>query len=69
MANKDNNQRINKVEITNDNITGRGGMALFSRYIDSIGILSILGDKFAFIRKSSKGLLIIVSSSYFMVDN
>jgi len=26
MANKDNNQRINKVEITNDNITGRGGI-------------------------------------------
>ena len=58
MPKTENNQKINKVAVTDDNITGRGGMALFSRYIDSIGILSLLLDKFSFLRKSSKGLSI-----------
>lgn len=56
MGKKATTQKIDKVETTNDNITGRGGMALFSRYLDSIGILDILGNKFNFLRKSSKGL-------------
>jgi len=49
-------QRINKIGTTTDTITGRGGLALFSRYLEMIGIFDIISLKFGFIRKSSKGL-------------
>ncbi len=55
---KKNKARIAKVGVTNDIITGRGGMALFSRYLDKVGILELLNNKFSFMRKSSKGLSI-----------
>jgi len=42
--------------MTTDTITGRGGLALFSRYLETTGILDILNSKFGFVRKSSKGL-------------
>ena len=51
-------ERINSVEVTSDTITGRGGLALFSRYLETINIFSILDNKFGDIRKSSKGLVI-----------
>jgi hypothetical protein len=49
-------RRINKIGTTPDTITGRGGIALFSRYLETTGILDILDSKFGFMRKSSKGL-------------
>jgi hypothetical protein len=49
-------RRINKIGTTTDTITGRGGLVLFSRYLEMIGIFDILNSKFAFMRKSSKGL-------------
>jgi len=49
-------RRINKIGTTNDTITGRGGLSLFSRYLEQIGIWDILNSKFGIIRKSSKGL-------------
>ena len=49
-------RRINKIGTTTDTITGRGGLALFSRYLEMIGIFDIISLKFGFIRKSSKGL-------------
>jgi len=49
-------QRINKVETTSDTITGRGGLALFSRYLEKTCILEHLESKFGFFRKSVKGL-------------
>ena len=49
-------QRINKIGTTSDTITGRGGIALFSRYLEMTGILDILESKFGFMRKSTKGL-------------
>ncbi len=49
-------QRINKVETTSDTITGRGGLALFSRYLEKTCILDLLENKFGFFRKSAKGL-------------
>ena len=49
-------QRISKIGTTSDTITGRGGIALFSRYLEMTGILDILESKFGFIRKSAKGL-------------
>jgi len=48
-------RRINKIGATTDTITGRGGLALFSRYLEMIGIFDIISLKFGFMRKSSKG--------------
>lgn len=56
MDNTCKNNRINKIEATTETITGRGGLALFSRYLEKIGILILLGEKFGEIRKSNKGL-------------
>lgn len=53
-----NPNKIDKTETTNDTMTGRGGMALFSRYLEKIGILDILDQQFGSFRKSSKGLAI-----------
>ncbi len=41
-------RRINKIGTTPDTITGRGGIALFSRYLETTGILDILDSKFGF---------------------
>ena len=49
-------RRINKIGTTPDTITGRGGIALFSRYLEKTGILDIVESKFGLMRKSSKGL-------------
>jgi len=51
--------KINKIEVTSDLLTSRGGLTLFCRYLEMIGILDILQDTFGNIRKSSKGLPII----------
>lgn len=47
-------QKISTLETTSDTISGRGGMAPFSRYITQIGILRVLADSFVDVRKSSK---------------
>ena len=47
---------INKTEETNDNLTGRGGLAFFVRYLKSIGIFALLAGHFGDLRKSRKGL-------------
>ena len=46
---------LGKIETTQDTITGRGGLALFSRYLTKIGVLRILSDSFPHIRKNKKG--------------
>ena len=51
-------ERINSVEVTSDTITGRGGLALFSRYLETINIFGMLDNKFGHIRKSSKGIAV-----------
>ena len=53
---KESKNQINRVETTQDNLTGRGGMILFARYIKSVAILDILVNFFGHIRKSSKGI-------------
>lgn len=47
---------ISNIEITPDTLTGRGGLALFSRYICNIEIFPHLERLFGPIRKSGKGL-------------
>jgi len=49
---------LSQVEITSDTLTGRGGLALFSRYIRNIGLFSHLERLFGGIRRSGKGLAV-----------
>jgi len=51
-------QPISKVEITNDTLTGRGGLTPFVRYLSGINIYSLLVENFGHIRKSKKGIAI-----------
>ncbi len=53
--------KINKLQTTNDQLTGRGGLAFFSRYLDNIYIYNELIDLFGDIRKSKKGLSVQLS--------
>ena len=51
-------QGIDKFEATSDTLTGRGGLVLFSRYVEGVGILGLLEDCFGDLRGSLKGLAI-----------
>lgn len=48
--------RISRVGVTSDTLTGRGGLALFSRYVRNVGLHRQLEDFFGGLRKSRKGL-------------
>ena len=48
--------KINKIGVTNDTLTGRGGMALFVKYLSSVEIYQLLQGIFGDIRKNNKGL-------------
>ena len=50
-----NNNIIDRVEVTNDTLTSRGGLSLFVRYLRNIGLLAHLESEFGGIRKSRKG--------------
>jgi hypothetical protein len=56
MEKKISSPRISNIEATSDRLTGRSGLALFSRYLENIGIFQLLISTFGYIRKSSKGL-------------
>ena len=51
---------IDQVETTTDTLTGRAGLALFSRYLRNLGLFSVLERLFGSLRKSEKGLPIPV---------
>lgn len=48
--------RIDVCETTSDKLTGRAGLSLVSRYIEATGITAMLARRFAFLRRSRKGL-------------
>ncbi len=54
--------KINKIEVTNDTLTGRGGMALFVKYLSSVEIYPLLEGFFGVIRKNNKGLPVWIYS-------
>ena len=56
MRKQSQSNRINTIDVTDDIITGRGGLALFVRYLTNIQILPLLDETFGKLRKSSKGL-------------
>ena len=47
---------IDRVEATTDTLTSRGGLALFVRYLDRIGLETPVGQWFGPLRRSAKGL-------------
>jgi hypothetical protein len=49
------NNNIDKIEVTTDVLTGRAGLALFVRYLNTIGVFSRLIELFVKYRKSGKG--------------
>jgi len=55
IASDRNENKINSVEITNDTLSNRGGLAFMMRYLDGIGIPSMIENRFGHLRKSSKG--------------
>ena len=59
MSHESQTKRINEVDVTDDIITGRGGLALFVRYLANISILPLLNESFGSLRKSTKGLSIV----------
>ncbi len=56
MKHYSNPHRISSVATTDDTLTGRGGLALFVRYISEINLDTLLCGHFGDIRKSNKGL-------------
>lgn len=52
---KKNDNDIQSIGITNDNLTGRAGLAFIWKYIKNINIVKLLSDIFKEIRKSRKG--------------
>lgn len=48
--------KINKIGVTNDTLTGRGGMVLFVKYLSNVGMYPLLQSFFGKIRKNNKGL-------------
>lgn len=47
--------KISRVDVTNDTLTGRGGLALFVRYLSSVNIYALMVGPFASLRRSQKG--------------
>ena len=48
--------KINKIDVTNDTLTGRGGMAVFAKYLNNVEIYPLLSNFFGEIRKNNKGI-------------
>jgi hypothetical protein len=51
---------IDQIETTTETLTSRAGLALFSRYLRNLGLLSVLERLFGSMRQSEKGLPIPV---------
>ena len=65
------NGKIHKLEVTDDTLTSRGGLAFFVKYLEAIGIVGLLWHKFAGIKKSIKGVSVrnlFLQALYFFFD-
>jgi hypothetical protein len=65
------NGKIHKLEVTDDTLTSRGGLAFFVKYVQTIGIVGLLLHKFAGIKKSTKGVSVhnlFLQVLYFFFD-
>ena len=50
--------KITKLAITDDKMSGRGGLFFFLKYVENIGFYRLFEDKFGFLRTTKKGLRI-----------
>jgi len=50
---------IDKIETTDEILSGRAGLTLITRYLKSIGILNLLSKVFSFLKKNKKGSTLI----------
>ncbi len=48
--------KISKIEITDDKMSGRGGLFFFLRYVENIRFYSFFENHFHFLQGSKKGL-------------
>src|SRR5437867_3920401 len=65
------NGKIHKLEVTDDTLTSRGGLAFFVKYLEAIGIVGSLLHKFVGIKKSIKGVSVrnlFLQMLYFFFD-
>jgi len=65
------NGKIHKLEVTDDTLTSRGGLAFFVKYLEAVGIVGLLLHKFAGIKKSIKGVSVrnlFLQVLYFFFD-
>ena len=63
--------QIDKLEVTHDTLTGRGGLAFFVKYVEAIGIVALLLNKFTGLKKSAKGVTLrhlFLQILYFFFD-
>jgi len=64
-------ERIHKLEVTEDCLTSRGGLAFFVKYVQKIGIVGLLLSRFADLKKSVKGVSVenlFYQILYFFLD-
>jgi hypothetical protein len=63
--------QIDKLEVTHDTLTGRGGLAFLVKYVEAIGIVVLLLNRFAGLKKSAKGVSLrhlFLQALYFFFD-
>src|SRR6516165_5665599 len=64
-------QRIHRLEVTDDTLTSRGGLAFFVKYVQTIGIVGLLLSKFTDLKKTVKGVSVenlLYQVLYFFLD-
>jgi hypothetical protein len=49
-------QKIDQLQVTGDTLTSRAGLTFLVKYVEAIGILTLLLNRFAKIKKSVKGV-------------
>jgi hypothetical protein len=63
--------KIDKLEVTSDTLTSRGGLAVFVKYVKAIGVLALLLNRWGTLKKRVKGVSVgnlILQALYFFFD-
>lgn len=64
-------RKIARLETTNDNLTSRGGLAFFVKYVEAVGVMRLLLARFEGVRKNAKGVTVanmFLQVLYFFFD-
>jgi hypothetical protein len=51
--------KISNIQITSDKISGRGGLFLFSEYLENTQLYKLLENRFSFLQLTAKGLSVV----------